>query len=238
VSKRRGVFVTGTDTGVGKTWVAASLARFLSRRGLGVAVCKPVETGVEDISLPGPDARLLLEACGRDWPLEQVAPYRLTRPLAPDQAARIDDVRLDLNRMVEAIDSLAEQADFVIVEGAGGLMVPLCGGLLIADLARQIDLPLLVVARAGLGTINHTLLTSFAARQMDLDLAGIIINGVPEAPSEAEANAPHAIASLASAPLLATLPQVETDIPKGIDLLADALENSPSLPWLTGALGL
>ncbi|GAB4173120.1 MAG: dethiobiotin synthase [Geothermobacteraceae bacterium] len=238
MSNRRGVFITGTDTGVGKTWVAAALTRFLSRRGLRVAVCKPVETGVDDTSLPGPDARLLLEASGCDWPLEQVAPYRLTRPLAPDQAARIDDVRLDLNRMVDAVQVLAEQADFIVVEGAGGLMVPLCGGLLIADLARQLDLPLLVVARAGLGTINHTLLTSFAARQMELPLAGIIINGMPAAPDEAEANAPHAIASLASASLLATLPQIETAMPKGIDQLADALENAPSLPWLLGALGL
>ncbi|RME36181.1 MAG: dethiobiotin synthase [Deltaproteobacteria bacterium] len=238
MTRRKGLFITGTDTGVGKTWTGAALTRFLVRQGLRVAVCKPVETGVADPSRPGADAGLLLEACGCDWPLELAAPYRLTRPLAPDQAARMDQVRLDINHMTEAVDALADRADFIIVEGAGGLMVPLSGGMLIADLAARLNFPLLVVARPNLGTINHTLLTTFAARQMNLALAGVIISGMPATPDEAEANAPHAIASLASAPLLATLPHIDAGMPAGIDLLADALERSPSLPWLQQALGL
>ncbi|TYP00339.1 dethiobiotin synthase [Geothermobacter ehrlichii] len=233
----RGLFVTGTDTGVGKTLVGAALARLLAQRGLKVGVCKPVESGVADPSLPGPDARLLGQAAGCDAPAEIVAPYRLRKPLAPDQAARAEGVRLDLAVIERAAAQLAGSCDFLIVEGAGGLMAPLTGGFLMADLARQLGLPLLIVARHDLGTINHTLLTTFAARQMELPVAGIILNRLPEHPDEAQRNAPHAIASLASADLLASLPEVFGEPMQQVEELANHLQHSPTLPWLLAAIG-
>jgi dethiobiotin synthetase len=235
---RRGVFVTGTDTGVGKTLVASALARHLRNSGLDVGVMKPVETGVTDPGRPGPDAALLQWAADCADDPELIAPYRLRAPLAPALAAEEESVRVDLAHIVEAVKSLSDRHDFTIIEGAGGLMVPLAGGLLVADLVLQIGFPLLVVCRPGLGTINHTLLTVHAARTMDIPLAGFIINGMPQQPDAAEVLAPHTLASLASADLLGVLPNVEGDEREKIDVLAGAIAGLPTLPWLHTALGI
>ncbi len=193
----RGIFITGTDTGVGKTIVAATLARLLKMNGINVGVMKPVTSGCREVS--GDWCPMTL-CCFVRQPVvdvsEDVAPYRLREPLAPTEAARIDGVRIDFQLIKAAYQRLAASHEYMIVEGAGGLMVPLSGGLLIADLARELDLALLVVARPGLGTINHTVLTCFAAQQMGLEVAGVIINGMPDKPGLAEQGAPHQIGSL------------------------------------------
>lgn len=238
--KARGIFVTGTDTGVGKTIAAATLARLLRLNGVNVGVMKPVTSGCRDDhgELISEDAELLCEAagiqCGAD-----IAPYCLREPLAPAEAAKIDGVRIDFARIREAFDRLAAIHDYVIVEGAGGLMVPLSGGLLIADLAREIGLPLLVVARPGLGTINHTVLTCFAAQQMGLRVAGVIVNGMPEQPDSAEKSAPHQIGSLCGAPVLGVWPQRnEPDQIEMIDELAAWLDGQPETAIVLRELGL
>lgn len=233
-------FVTGTDTdtGVGKTLVAAALARYLRGRDLDVGVMKPVETGVTDPAGPGVDAALLQWAAGSTDDPALIAPYRLRAPLAPALAAKEEAIRVDLAHIAEAAGSLRDRHDFTIVEGAGGLMVPLAGGLLVADLVLQLGLPLLVVCRPGLGTINHTLLTVHAARTMGISLAGLIINGMPQQPDAAEAAAPHALASLASADLLGVLPRVEGSEREKVAALAEAVAALATLPWLHGALGI
>jgi dethiobiotin synthetase len=170
--------------------------------------------------------------------LELIAPYRLRAPLAPALAAKEESVRVDMAYIVEMARALSERHDFTIIEGAGGLMVPLAGGLLVADLVLQLGLSLLVVCRPGLGTINHTLLTVHAARTMGIPLAGFIINGMPQQPDAAEALAPHTLASLASADLLGVLPRVEGDEREKIDVLAKAIAGLPTLPWLHTALGI
>ena len=234
----RGVFVTGTDTGVGKTLVAAALARHLQSSGLDVGVMKPVETGVTDPDRPGSDAALLQWAADCSDDPELIAAYRLRAPLAPALAAEEESVRIDLAHIVETVRSMSDRHDFTIVEGAGGLMVPLAGGLLVADLVLQLGLPLLVVCRPGLGTINHTLLTVHAARTMGIPLAGFIINCMPQQPNAAEALAPHNLASLASADLLGVLPKVEGSEQEKVKALAEAIAGLPTLPWLHAALGI
>ena len=234
----RGVFITGTDTGVGKTLVGATLGRFFRQRGVDVGVMKPVETGVADPAGLGPDGALLRWASASSDPIELISPYRLSQPLAPAMAAKHDGVRIDLERLVRSARKLAAAHEFLIVEGAGGLMVPLAGGFLMADLAAALELPLLVVARPSLGTINHTLLTVFAARGMELPLAGVIINNMPAEPDAAEAEAPHAIGSLASADLLGVFPQVPGDAQQQVEQLVDHLAAAPTLPWLCSALAL
>jgi dethiobiotin synthetase len=238
VSKAAGVFVTGTDTGVGKTLVAAALARFLSEQGLRVGVMKPVETGVEDPSGPGQDATLLQWASGGSDDPQTIAPYRMRLPLAPSVAAEKEGVRIDPARIIDAARRLSASNDFLIVEGAGGLMAPLSGGLLMADLARQTGLPLLVVCRPGLGTVNHTLLTVFAARAMEIPLAGFLINGMPRDPDEAESSAPHTLASLASADLLGVLGRVQGDDRQKVEALTSEMAALPTLSWLLANLGL
>ena len=203
----RGIFVTGTDTGVGKTIVAATLARLLRINGIRVGVMKPVTSGcrVVDDELVSDDALLLCQAAGVVCS-DDNAIYRLSEALAPAEAARLDGVRIDLDRIKGAFDRLSADCDYLIVEGAGGLMVPLSGGLLIADLALLLGFPLLVVSRPTLGTINHTVLTCYAAGQMGLTVAGVIINGMPADPGLAEKGAPHQIGSLCGSPVLGVWP--------------------------------
>jgi dethiobiotin synthetase len=170
----RGVFVTGTDTGVGKTLVACVLVRGLRARGLDVGVMKPVETGA---GAAGPlDARALREAAGVEDPLELVCPFALALPAAPTVAAEDEGRDIDLGAIASAFATLASRHQYVVVEGAGGLLVPVADGASMADLARALALPLLVVARASLGTINHTLLTLEAARARALRVAGVVIS--------------------------------------------------------------
>jgi dethiobiotin synthetase len=218
----RGIFITGTDTGVGKTIVAATLARLLRMNGISVGVMKPVTSGCREVSgqLVSDDALLLCQAAGIPCS-DDVAPYRLREALAPAEAAKNDGVRIVFSAIMESYNRLAALYDFVIVEGAGGLMVPLSGGLLIADLARELELPLLVVARPGLGTINHTVLTCFAAQQLGLQVAGVVINGMPEQPDQAEQGAAHQIGALCGAAVLGVWPQRdETDEIEIVDEMA------------------
>ena len=234
----KGIFVTGTDTGVGKTLVAAALARFLAGRGKNVGVMKPVETGVVDPSLAGEDTGLLRWASSSSDDLDLVSPYRLRLPLSPSLAAEQEGVRIDLGHLTAAARTLRAKHEFLLVEGAGGLMVPLAGGLLMADLVRQLGLPLLVVCRPGLGTINHTLLTLFAARAMEIPLAGFIINNMPLQPGRAEESAPHILASLASADLLGVLNEANGDDREKVSALAGQISRLPTLPWLLAGLGV
>lgn len=236
----RGIFITGTDTGVGKTVVAATLARLLRVRGLNVGVMKPVTSGCREEGghLISDDAQLLCQAAGVAYS-DDVAPYLLREPVAPAEAAKQDGVRIDFGRIRAAYDRLAADHDFMIVEGAGGLMVPLAGGLLVADLVRQLDLPLLVVARPNLGTINHTVLTCFAAGQMELKVAGVIINNYPSAPDLAERSAVHHIGSLCGAPVLGNWPhRDDVDEIDVVDGLADWLDGQSETDIVLRELGL
>ena len=236
----RGIFVTGTDTGVGKTIVAATLALLSRMRGIDAGVMKPVTSGCreENGRLVSDDARLLCLAAGITCS-DDVTPYLLRKPLAPAEAARIDGVTIDIGRIKPSCEQLAAEHEVMIMEGAGGLMVPLAGGLLVADLVRELDLALLVVARPGLGTINHTVLTCFAAQQMGIRVAGVIINNYPENPGPAERGAAHQIGSLCGAPVLGVWPHHDdSDQVEVVDYLATWLHKQPETSIVLRELGL
>lgn len=236
----KGIFITGTDTGVGKTIVAATLALVLRMKGVRVGVMKPVTSGCreEEGRLVSDDAELLCTAAGIACS-DDTAPYLLAEPLAPAEAAKRDGVRIDFSRIKECYERLAAAYDVVIVEGAGGLMVPLAGGLLVADLARELALPLVVVARPGLGTINHTVLTCLCARQVGLEVAGVIINDYPEQPGLAEQSAPHQIGALCGAPVLGLWPHREDpDQIEVVDYLATWLLKQPETSIVLREMGL
>ena len=165
----RGYFITATDTGVGKTIVTAGLAASLRARGLDVAVFKPVQSGAlaDD---PAGDAALLGADCV----------YSFAAPLAPLVAARAEGKTIELEPILARARVLAREHELLLVEGAGGLLVPLAPGLDMADLAAALGLPLIVVARAGLGTVNHTLLTIGAAKARGLTVAGVVLNGASD----------------------------------------------------------
>jgi len=236
----KGIFITGTDTGVGKTVVASAIARLLHDHGVNVGVMKPVTCGCREENglLVSEDAGLLARSAGLAGADSDMAPYLLRLPIAPSEAARREGVRIDFQLIADSFENLASRHDFIIVEGAGGLMVPLAGGLLIADLINHLSLPLLVVALPYLGTINHTLLTCFAARQVGITVKGVVINNYPETPGIAEESAPRLIGSLAAAPLLGILPHVEgNELWEIVAALAARLDNEPAARILLQEIG-
>lgn len=202
-----GVFVTGTDTGVGKTVVACTLVRELAARGVDVAGMKPVETGV---GAEGPrDALALAAAAGGRDPLDLVCPERFALPAAPVVAARAEGREVGIDAIGSAFRRLAERHELVVVEGAGGLLVPVCGKLTMADLAVGLDLPLLVVARASLGTINHTRLTLEAAQRRGLEVLGVVVSHADGALQPADAENLAELRSWLGARLLGEIPPLE-----------------------------
>jgi dethiobiotin synthetase len=192
----RGLFVTGTGTDVGKTVVAAAICAALRARGERVAAFKPVVSGTEERVDPAwpPDHELLAAASGED-PAD-VAPAVFAAPLSPHLAAELAGEPLDPALLRSAYDARAAAAETVIVEGVGGLLVPLTRDYLVRDLAVDLGLPLVVAASPGLGTINHTLLTLEAARAVGLVVAGVVLTPWPGAPSGMEGDNRASIARL------------------------------------------
>jgi dethiobiotin synthetase len=183
----RGLFVTGTDTGVGKSVVAASVCAALAARGERVAAFKPVVTGLgEPAGALPPDHELLARAAGGGQSPEEVAPYRYGPPLSPHYAAELTGETIEPARLVVAAHRAGAAADVLVAEGVGGLLVPITPGYLVRDLAGELALPLVVAARTGLGTINHTLLTVEAARAVGLPVVGIVMTPWPADPSPME----------------------------------------------------
>lgn len=175
---KRSFFITGTDTGVGKTFVTAGLARAANDNGDAVGIMKPVETGCAEEAgeLVPKDALRLKEAVLSPAPLDTINPYRFRLPLAPYLASRLEGVAIDPNVIKARYEYLSEDKDIVLVEGAGGLLVPITEDMTMADLALLLGLPLLIVADSRLGVINHASLTVECAQKRGLDVEGIILN--------------------------------------------------------------
>ena len=212
------VFITGTDTGCGKTAVACALARSLRAAGKRVRVLKPIETGCA--AGVAADALALAEAAGDDAPVERLCPYRFALAAAPEVAARAEGISIELARIESALARAREDADLVIVEGAGGLLVPISPGLDMAGLARRLALPVVVAARATLGTINHTLLTLEASRARDLRVLGVVVSHACATLSPADRRNLDLLLERLPVPLLGELPFGGRLFPAGFDATA------------------
>lgn len=203
----RGLFITGTDTGVGKTHIACEIVRELRAAGHRVGAFKPACSGalIETDGRPHwDDVERLRDALGRDVSDDQLCPQRFLAPLAPPVAARQEERTVDLDAIQRGLNGWRSECDIVIVEGAGGLLCPLTDNQTMADLAARFGFPLLIVARLGLGTINHTLLTVEVARRRGLPLAGILFNeSVPTADDASSATNADEVAARCEAPVLA-----------------------------------
>ena len=229
----RGILVTGTDTGVGKTLVAAGLARALKRLGRDVGVMKPAASGVP----PDEDAELLVAAAGSADARDLVSPLRLRDPLAPAVAAEREGVAVDREAIRRAYAALAARHELVVVEGVGGLLVPIAWGWTVADLAAELSLPVLVVGRLGLGTLNHCALTVQAARARGLAVLGVLLSPGRDGPRGlAEETNPDALSRACGERLLGVLPRVPADRLRDPDALADAVQESGLLGPLLAAL--
>lgn len=199
----RGLFITATDTGAGKTFVTAGLARLWRREGRSFHVCKPVATGAEkDWS----EDTLLLAAAAGDTDLRAVTPYSFAAAAAPPVAARLAGTSLHLPDLADAVRRRAAEGNAVLVEGVGGLLCPLTERETVADLAVELALPLIVAVRRSLGTLNHTLLTVEAAQRRGLCLAGIVVTATTPVQGVAEETVLSELQRRLDVPLLAVLP--------------------------------
>jgi len=201
-----GLFVTGTGTEVGKSVVAAVIAAETAASGLDVAVFKPAVSGLDEGGEP--DHALLARASGTPQPEDEIAPYRYGPPLSPHLAAALAGEEIDTERLVRAAETAAAGSDVIVCEGVGGLMVPLAPAYLVRNLAVELGHPIVIVARAGLGTINHTLLTIEAAWTAGLEVRAVVLNRWPAEPGRLEESNRETIAELTGLEVL-TLAEID-----------------------------
>lgn len=211
--KKAGIFVTGTDTGVGKTLIAGAIAKILADKGLRVGVFKPIATGCKCSwdGLVGSDAWFLAWCANSNLSLSTITPLGYRTPAAPLVSAARQGLPIDFGKIVAAYEDVCRDSDAVIVEGIGGARVPLTEQFDLLDLAVEFALPVVIVARPNLGTINHTLMTVDCVRAAKLKIAGIVVNGYNSVESiVAEDTAPETIAKCSGENILAVVPFDET----------------------------
>ena len=204
-----GIFIAGTDTGIGKTIIAGGIAAALKSRGIDIGVMKPFETGISKLNGKWKlqDGAFLKKSAGVKDPDELITPFCFEKSLAPYVAANLENVQIDLNKVHRAFNELSSRHSLVVVEGAGGLIVPIKKKYFYANLARDLNLSVIIVVRPGLGSINHTLLTIKAAQSYDLKVIGIIFNNYNNCHyGTAEKTNPKAIEELSNLPVLGEMP--------------------------------
>jgi dethiobiotin synthetase len=224
-TRASGIFVTGTGTEIGKTVVAAVMARSLADHGASVAVFKPALTGMDEFpgydeaaakdadSIVGlPDHAILRVAARSSQTDDEIAPYRFDPPMSPHLAAGLAGVEIDPETVMAAARAAADGVEAIVCEGAGGLLVPLAPSWTMRSCAVELGYPLVVVASPGLGTINHTMLTVESARSVGLKVAAIVLNPWPEDPTPIEADNRETIAAMTGVELL-TLPHLDLSRP-------------------------
>ncbi len=227
-----GLLVTGTDTGIGKTLIAGAIAANLRKHGFRVGVLKPAASGCvkRREGLVSEDAEFLAHHADAPHPLDIIAPQRFAEPLAPAVAARRLGVALDWESIQRSLTMIARDSDVLIVEGVGGIMVPMDAKYTMLDVAQWLKLPAVVVARPNLGTINHTLLTTNALRDAKVKVAGVVINRYPaEMPGVAEETNPRAIEQWGKAPVLCVAPEVKDKI--GFTMPEDIAAAIATVDW-------
>ncbi len=229
VHRLRGLFVTGTGTGVGKSVLAASICAALAARGEKVAAFKPVITGLDETGGEWPlDDELLADAASAGQKPEDVAPHRFGPAVSPHLAAELAGDQIEPLALAREARERAQTADAFVCEGIGGLMVPLAAGFMVRDFAVELDLPVVVAAAPGLGTINHTLLTIEAARAAGLTVAAVVLTPWPSDPGDIERSNKDTIATLGDV-AVHELPETKPDA------LAEAGADLPIDEWLEQA---
>jgi dethiobiotin synthetase len=220
------LFITGTDTGVGKTTIAASISAFLSlRKKLNVGVMKPFESGISRRNkdqLPW-DAICLREASGSTDDLDDINPYMFEAPLAPEVAANLEHIQIDIDIVDRTYKKISKKHDIVLIEGAGGVLVPIKKDFFYADLIEKWNASTIIVSRIGLGTINHTLLTCSYLQSRDIKIIGVILNNDNGTNDLAAQTNPEALKRHINVPILGVFPYFKGLLKEGMDreLLAD-----------------
>ena len=217
--KVKAIFITGTDTGVGKTVVCAGLAAAFKDRGIDVGVMKPVATGAkrQNNRFVSSDVKFLIKASSVNDLYSLVNPYCIDLPLAPYIAFKLRKKNISIDKIKDSINKLIRKHEFLLIEGIGGLLVPILKDYLVIDLIRDLDIPLIIVSRNGLGTINHTLLTIKQAEDYGIDIIGVIFNRTDKDKLDiSKQTNPQIIEEIASVSVLGELPYIESiDVEEG-----------------------
>ncbi|MGZ4160236.1 MAG: dethiobiotin synthase [Neobacillus sp.] len=203
-----GFFVTGTDTDVGKTIISGGLAAVLKEKKIDVGVFKPLLSGIsrED---PASDTSLLKQLSQTSLSFEEITPFEFKEPLAPYVAGKLEGKIVGIEEVLRHWEEIKRKHEFFIVEGAGGISVPLGEHFLVSDLMKALQLPIVIVARPNLGTVNHIFLTVHYAKSLGLTVAGIVINGISDHPDLAEKTNPKLIEELCGVPILGITPKLK-----------------------------
>lgn len=212
--KKRSIFITGTGTGVGKTVVAAGIAAAMRVRDINVGVMKPLHTGcrVDKGRLVAEDSLFLARAAASDDPEGLITPFMFSEPAAPYAAAREHDIVIDVSKIADCFNELCRRHDYVIVEGIGGVLVPITRDTYVADLIKMLNIPVILVTRPDLGSINHTMLSIHCLKTKKINFSGIVISNPKKGSGNfAEKTFQDTIEALTDIPVLGTLPYI-TDI--------------------------
>lgn len=234
VRAAKGIFITATDTGVGKTMVAGAIARHLLEKGIDCGVMKPIESGCrrEGDRLTPSDGSYLNAAARSNDPIKLITPYRFETPLSPYALSIQENAEaVDIKKISAAYQELAKKHTFMIVEGMGGLMVPLTAEESLIDLIRLLKLPVLLVTRNGLGTLNHTLLSLRYGQQRGITFLGVVLNRPSPISEPSEESNVIILSERCSVPVIGPLPYIESshDREQQIQQSAEALNQSRSI---------
>jgi len=224
-------FFTGTDTGVGKTIITGAIAKVLSSLGKNVGVMKPIESGCtirNGGKIPN-DALFLKNMASCKEEIKTICPYPLSKPLAPAIAASFENIRVDLKQIKNLFIKIAKNSDIVLVEGAGGIMVPITKTHLILDLVKLLNIPLIIIAKTVLGTINHTLLTIKQAQQNGIEVKGVILNKLSPLGDESEKTNPLLIENFSAVPILGQIPYIQKVEREKPDILSNFIKTNINL---------
>ncbi len=208
----KGIFITGTDTGVGKTFVTAGILTTLNKSAINACPMKPVETGckIKNSRLVPEDTLRLIQASGVQESIDTINPYRFRHALASAAAAELEGITIKKKKIISCYNYLLNKYQIIVVEGTGGIMVPVYKKYLILDLIKDLSLPLIIVSRPGLGTINHTLLTIGAAKNRGISILGVIINySAKTIKGLSEKTNPAIIENLSKVPVLGVIPYLK-----------------------------
>ncbi|WP_077706515.1 dethiobiotin synthase [Virgibacillus dokdonensis] len=220
----KGIFITGTDTDVGKTVIASGIAATLKEKKLDVGVFKPLLSGISR-NHANSDTSLLKHMSQTSLTHAEITPYEFSQPLAPSVAAQLEDKEICMQAVLDHWKKIKDRHDFFIVEGAGGISVPLGKDFLVSDLAIALKLPILIVARPNLGTVNHTYLTVYYAKQVGIPIVGIVINGKSNQPNIDEITNPKLMEDMCGVPVLGVTPKLkkltERDVQHMVDTSLD-----------------
>ncbi|MDQ1005358.1 dethiobiotin synthetase [Neobacillus niacini] len=203
-----GFFVTGTDTGVGKTIISCGLAAVLKAERMDFGVFKPLLSGISR-DHPESDTSLLKKMSQTSLSHEEITPFEFKEPLAPYVAGKLEGKVIGIEDVLHRWEMIKGKHQYFIVEGAGGISVPLGEDFLVSDLVKALQLPILIVARANLGTVNHIFLTVQYAKSLGLRIAGIVINGISDHPDIAEKTNPKLIEELCGVPIVGITPKLK-----------------------------